>query len=241
VTVSTRTLQKRYGGTVVRHGPAGEGFDPDRPDLQDRAALRRRWQLPLDVPLALFAGVPQPHKGWPVLTAALTQPQAQRWHLVIAGAPEHPEFQTASRALPGRCHVIGLQRHDMMPYLLAAIDAVPLPQLDVRFARSQLPAKLVEAMAMARSTIATRVGDLPDIIGDNERGWLIPPADPGALARALDEIARMPALARTRGRAARAWYLAEASQTVVERRVSQLIDRLVEGAPVLAPSKRAIG
>jgi glycosyltransferase involved in cell wall biosynthesis len=195
----------------------------------------------VDAPLALFAGVPQPHKGWPVLTAGLSQPAARHWHLVIAGAPEHPEFQAAARVLTGRCHLIGPQPHNVMPDLLAAIDAVPVPQLDVRFAKSQLPAKLVEAMAMARPAIATRVGDLPDIVGEHERGWLIPPGDPSALACALDEIARMPALAHQRGRAARVWYLAEASQDVIERRVSRLIEDLGNPAPALAPSKRPVG
>jgi glycosyltransferase involved in cell wall biosynthesis len=234
VSVSTRRLQRRYGGLIVRHGPAGEGFDPTHPDLQDRAACRCRWNLPVDVPLALFAGVPQPHKGWPTLLDALARPEAVAWHLVLAGPADHPDFVEAARVLGRRCHILGPQPHRRMPMLLAAVDAVPVPQLDVPFAQSQLPAKALEAMAMARALIATRVGDLPEILGEGTRGWLIPPADAGALAAALVDIAGRPDEAATRGRAARAWFLEEASQAVIEARVLSLIDRVTRPAASVA-------
>jgi glycosyltransferase involved in cell wall biosynthesis len=224
VTVSTHRLQKRYGGVIVRHGPAGNGFDPDRADLRDRTSCRRRWNLPAEAPLALFAGVPQPHKGWPTLLEALAQPGARPWHLVLAGPPDHHDFAAAAAALGPRCHIIGAQAHELMPLLLAGVDAVPVPQADVPFARSQLPAKAVEAMAMARAVIATRVGDLPEILGEGTRGWLIPPGDAGALAGAFDEIARNQDAARKRGRAARTWYLDEASPPAIAARVRSVID-----------------
>jgi len=224
VTVSTRTLQRRYGGTIVRHGPAGDGYDPGRADLRDRAVLRRQWNLPAEAPLALFAGVPQPHKGWPTLVNAFGESAAAAWHLVLAGPPDHPDFQAAARALGGRCHVLGPQPHTNMPALLAAIDAVPVPQFDVPFAVSQLPAKALEAMAMAKAVVATRVGDLPEILGEGDRGWLIPPADSSRLASALADIAAAPDEAVRRGHAARTWFLQEANQAAIERRLLAVID-----------------
>ncbi len=235
VTVSTRTLQQRYGGTIVRHGPAGDGYDPDRADLGDRAALRRRWNLPAAVPLALFAGVPQPHKGWSTLLEALARPEAAAWHLALAGPTDHPDFLAAVQALGARCHIIGPQPHARMPELLAAADAVPVPQFDVPFAQSQLPAKALEAMAMARPVIATRVGDLPEILGEGDRGWLIPAADSAGLASALAEIAAAPDEAARRGRAARAWFLQEASLAAIERRLLVVIDKAARVArPLVA-------
>jgi glycosyltransferase involved in cell wall biosynthesis len=118
-----------------------------------------------------------------------------------------------------------------MPMLLAAVDAVPVPQLDMPFAQSQLPAKALEAMAMACAVITTRVGDLPEILGeglDTMRGWLVPPGNPAALAAALVEIAARPDEARARGRAAREWFLEEASQAVIESRLLSLIGRITQ-------------
>ena len=65
VTVSTSRLQARYGGTILRHGPDEHAFDPALCPVQ--AEARRAFNLPQDVPLALFAGMPQPHKGFDVL------------------------------------------------------------------------------------------------------------------------------------------------------------------------------
>lgn len=226
VTVSTRRLHNRYGGVIVRHGPAGPGFDPTRSELTDPIRCRRRWDLPPDAPLALFAGVPQPHKGWSTLLDALTQPAASSWHLVVAGPPDHEDFAAARRVLGPRCHALGPQPQASMPLLLAAIDAVPVPQLDTTFAQSQLPAKALEGMAMARAVVASRVGDLPEILGHGTRGWLVPPGDATALAGAFQEIGERPNMVTARGWAARAWYLDEASPHAVAARVLDLIDGL---------------
>ena len=213
--------------------PSGD-FDPNRIEFQDRAACRARWNLPLDVPLALFAGVPQPHKGWTILLDALSRPETRAWHLVLAGPAEHPDFAAAADALGARCHRIGPQPNDRMPALLAAVDAVPVPQLNVPFSQSQLPAKALEAMAMARAVIATRVGDLPGILGDDARGWLIPPGDATALAAAFADIASRPEEARARGAAARAWFLENASEAVIESTLAAVIDSVTSDRDVVS-------
>ncbi|MBV8547383.1 MAG: glycosyltransferase, partial [Acidobacteria bacterium] len=44
------------------------------------------------------------------------------------------------------------------------------------------------AFHFARPVIATRVGGLPEIVRDGVNGYLIPPEDPDALARAVDRF-----------------------------------------------------
>jgi glycosyltransferase involved in cell wall biosynthesis len=55
---------------------------------------------------------------------------------------------------------------------------------------------LFEAMDAGVPIVATSVGGVPDVIS-SEHAWLVPPEDPAALARALDEVRR------DRGEAAR--------------------------------------
>ncbi|HEX2076244.1 MAG TPA: glycosyltransferase [Longimicrobium sp.] len=217
VTVSSRALEARYGGTLLRHGPDSVAFNPDRPELEDRGALRWGFELPLHRRLALFAGVPRPHKGWDALLRALARPEAAEWDLVAAGA-HRPEHDAAAAALGRRFHALGPIGNTRMPALLAAVDAVPVLQRDVPFARAQLPAKALEAMAMALPVAGTTVGDLPELLGEG-RGWLVPPDDPAALAAALAEIAAAPEEARRRGRRARLWFLREASVDAIARRL----------------------
>jgi len=222
VTVASRALQRRYEGVLVRHGPDPAEFDPARPELADGAALRRAFGLPAGRMLALFAGRPRPHKGWETLVDALARPEAAAWDLVSAGPPGAAEAAAQAR-LGGRFHQLGMVANERMPALLAACDAAPVPQRDVPFARAQLPAKALEAMAMALPVIATPVGDLPEILGADERGWLVPADDPAALARALAAVAADPRAAARRAAAARRWFLAEASVDAIADRLAPLV------------------
>lgn len=224
VTVASRALQRRYGGTLVRHGPDPAEFDPARPELADAAALRRSFGLPERRRLALFAGRPRPHKGWEALVEALARPEAAEWELVSAGPPGAAEAAAAAR-LGARFHPLGEVPNARMPALLAACHAAPVPQRDAPFARAQLPAKALEAMAMALPVVATPVGDLPEILGGGERGWLVPADDPAALARSLAAIAADPGEAARRAAAGRRWFLAEASVDAMADRLAPLVAR----------------
>ncbi|MBI3472506.1 MAG: glycosyltransferase family 4 protein [Candidatus Solibacter usitatus] len=107
--------------------------------------------------------------------------------------------------------------------MLAAADAVPVPQRAMPFAESQLPAKLLDAMSMAKPIVASRVGDLTDILGHGDRGWLVEPGSPGEVARALAEIEASPREAARRGANARQWFLAEASASTIRQRLHTMI------------------
>ncbi|HET7459881.1 MAG TPA: glycosyltransferase family 4 protein [Longimicrobium sp.] len=222
VTVSTRALQRRHGGVLVRHGPDAAVFDPSRADLPPKDELRLRFGLPVGRHVALFAGRARPQKGWATLLDALALPQAAGWDLALAG-PGGAAGRAAAERLGGRFHALGMIGNDQMPALLAAADAVPVPQRDEPFTRGQLPAKALEAMAMAVPVVASRVGDLPEILGEGERGWLIAPGDAPALAAALAEIAARPAEAACRAARARRWFIDEASIDAIRARLVPLV------------------
>ena len=70
-----------------------------------------------------------------------------------------------------------------------------------------LPA--VEAMACGVPLVATTGGALPEVVGpDGEAGLLVPPGDPAALARSLEEVLSSPALRERLGAAGRQRVLA---------------------------------
>ncbi|MEP0548295.1 MAG: glycosyltransferase family 4 protein [Rhodothermales bacterium] len=233
-TVVSRKLQHRYGGTLLRHPADLVAFDPTRPEFADVAALRRRFDLPADRPLALFAGVARAHKGLDVVAEALLRPECAGWDLILAGSPRTPEFDRVQQRLGDRCRQIGRVPFAEMPALLAAVDAVPVVQQPVAFAESQVPTKLIDAMAMAKPVVGTRVGDGAEIIGRGERGWLAEPQSAASVAAAFAEIAANVGEARTRGAAARAWVRAEASATVARIRIEALL------ADVDAPARSPI-
>ena len=69
------------------------------------------------------------------------------------------------------------------------------------------PTKLFECMAAGRAIAATPVGQVADILDPNRTALLTLPADPDALARALERLADDPALRASLGQAARAEVL----------------------------------
>lgn len=67
--------------------------------------------------------------------------------------------------------------------LLGGIDVFVLPSL-----AEGLPLALLEAMGVRRPVIASRVGGIPEILGDSDYGILVAPRDPGQLSAAMSVL-----------------------------------------------------
>jgi glycosyltransferase involved in cell wall biosynthesis len=76
------------------------------------------------------------------------------------------------------------------------------------------PNSVVEAMACGKPIIASEVGGIPDMIGDDS-GILVPPGDVSALTEAILRLARDSALRQTMGAAAKQRYQKLFSPNVV--------------------------
>jgi len=83
-------------------------------------------------------------------------------------------------------------------------DVLVLPSIiDARGDTEGLGVALLDAMSYCIPVIASRVGGIPDIIEDGVSGLLVPPADPEALADAIERVATDPAFARRLAEAGR--------------------------------------
>jgi glycosyltransferase involved in cell wall biosynthesis len=91
-------------------------------------------------------------------------------------------------ALEGRpgIHLAGRVSHDEVPLWIAAADVVCQPSLVEPFGLATL-----EAMASARSVVATRVGGPPEFV-PAEAGILVDPEDEDRLLLALEAAAALP-------------------------------------------------
>lgn len=82
--------------------------------------------------------------------------------------------------------------------ILCAIDVLVIPSLAEGF-----PMVTIEAMAMAKPIIATRIDGITEQISDGQEGLLVPPEDPSALAVAVSKLIGDRKLAKAMGLAAR--------------------------------------
>lgn len=101
--------------------------------------------------------------------------------------------------------------------IMAALDVVVVPSFSEGFGLTA-----VEAMAMGKPVLATRVGGLPEIITDGENGLLAPPGDPGALAGGLRFLLRRPDKAAALAAAGRRTVEEKFSAEVMAEKTAEL-------------------
>ncbi|MFN8123592.1 MAG: glycosyltransferase [Thermoleophilia bacterium] len=99
----------------------------------------------------------------------------------------------------------GRRTHDSLAAEYAAADVVVVPSVvDASGDRDGLPNVVLEAMASGRPVVAADVAAIASAVAHGATGVLVPPADPAAIAWALDELHDDPAARRRMGAAARA-------------------------------------
>ena len=79
-------------------------------------------------------------------------------------------------------------------HLIAASDVIAFPSTAPHFARP-----VIEAGAMAKPVVASRIGGVEEVVQDRETGLLVPPRNVDALARALTQVLTDPSLAASLG------------------------------------------
>jgi glycosyltransferase involved in cell wall biosynthesis len=162
-------------------------------------------------------------KDYPTLLHAFAQ--FDDCMLLIAGAgPQEAELKRLAAELGGRVRLLG--QVDDMPALMNAADGLVLSSLV-----EGLPVALLEAAASGLPAVATAVGGVREILGEEEAGRVVPPGDPAALAAAMKSLAALPTEARERiSRAARAVALARYDVNVVVAQWESAYRELLENA-----------
>ena len=224
VTVVSTLLQERFGGIYLPHGRDTDYLNPDR---YSGATLRESWAL-TEHKIVMFLGTPRPHKGLEELINALHRLPTLPLVLVVVGAKLNDSYSQKLLDIGGdKVRLIGMRPFHEIPRFLAAADVVALPQWNVPFAQAQVPAKVFDAMAMARPIVATRVGDLPKIL--EGCGLVVGPGDVEALSEAIRRVILEPDLASDLGSKARQRCIEEYSWDVMEKTLVNLLDQVTEG------------
>lgn len=132
-------------------------------------------------------------KGHRHLIDAIATLAKGRPNLVTLLAGEGPlvgslRAQCASLGLTDRVRFLGYRRD--VPELLEAADVVVLPSL-----YEGLPLVAIEALAAGRPMVATEIDGTPEVVIHERTRLLVPPANPFALAAAIERLLDNPELA----------------------------------------------
>jgi len=218
VTVASRFLQRRFGGTLVPHVRDTDAWNPSR---HDGAAVRATLDA-ADRAVVMFLGTPRGYKGVDDLVEAVGL-LGSRAVLALIGA--RPDSDAARRwAARPWVRVRGEIPFDDVPRHLMAADVVAVPQRATTDTAGQVPAKLFDAMALARPIVATSVSMIPEIL--DGCGLVVPPGDVGQLSGAIARLIEDRALASALGRRARERCVADYSFAAARARLFPLIDEV---------------
>jgi len=172
--------------------------EPDDGGLRERT--REELGVKRDETLLVFVGRVVPIKRLDVLLGALAQAgeSGPRLRLALVGdGEERPGLEALAGELGIERDVLFLgYRRELRPIFAAADVAV------LSSDNEGTPVSLIEAGAAGLPAVATDVGGVGEVVGE-QTGILVPPGDPAALAGALRQMADDPERRRTYGRAAR--------------------------------------
>jgi glycosyltransferase involved in cell wall biosynthesis len=220
-------------GLVAARVPEGKieviysGTDTDRfhPGV-DGSAIRRELELSPDHFLITQIGIRSWKGNDDVMDAMRTViARAPRARLLFVGANEQKAKVVREKAQArgiGDVTSVSLSREDI-PEVLAASNCC----VDASYAGLGLTGTLREALAVETPVIGTDIEGNPELVIEGETGFLVPPRNPEALARAIRRVMENPARAKKMARAGRKLVEARFSTRVKVERTEALYARLL--------------
>jgi glycosyltransferase involved in cell wall biosynthesis len=168
----------------IRYIPNGVDTERFKPNLEDRLKFRK--ELGVDGFVWLAVGRFDPQKDYPTMLQAFARVVHKHSNtiLLIAGdGPLRKTMENLARELgiEKRTKFLGIRRD--IPQLMNAADAYVMSS-----SWEGMPNVLLEASATGLPIVATDVGGNREIVLDGVTGFLVPPRNPEALARAMLRI-----------------------------------------------------
>lgn len=184
ITTASLTLNRRFGGEMLPHMRDPRLF----PRATERAALRAEAGLPPDTFILAHLGSFRPHKGLEKIVEALDLLADPR--VVLA-------YTANSDKLPRRDWIVRIPEFPLhrLPHILGGCDLAVFPSVDSPITRSQLPAKLIDAMMAGVPFLVSRTESVAHVVQDEDL-LMEMDATPRAIAERLSRFLGAPEVLR---------------------------------------------
>lgn len=218
---------RRYPGPTPIVVPNGVAVEV-RPGQAE--AAREVLDLGAHDPLVVHVGNIRPGKGHRTLVsaAALLKKSFPELTIVSIGGEKQPgdlarlQGQVEAAGLNGALRLLG-RRPDALGFVAAADLFVNPAEVE------GLPVAVLEAMALGRPVVATRVGGVPSLVRDGETGLLCDPDDPRGLAEAISRVLTDSALAERLGSAGKSLVERDFGLGTMTRTIEEHYARILDG------------
>lgn len=198
-------------------------FDPDNTPETLRAGLGLKDNALVVGTVAIL----RRKKGHHVLLEAIPGILKEVPEAVFVFAGNGPQKEALEKRIDelgagNRVRMLGL-RNDI-PGVLRGLDLFVLPTL-----QEALGTSILEASAMGKAVVASRVGGVPEAVRDGVTGVLVNPEDPEDLKRAIVRLLKDTALRKKMGEAGRRMVVEGYSMDTMAERMLSLYDDLTKG------------
>jgi len=194
--IPPENIFKIYNGIEI------EEYNPDLKELRNKKlGVRRELGLKNDVPVIGAIGRLVWQKGFEYLIRAAPEvlkkcPEAR--FLIVGEGPLKNKLILTSEKLNVADRIIFTGFRSDIKEILASIDVLAMPSL-----LEGLPMVLLEAMAMAKPIVTTRIDGITEVLENSKTGLLVPAKNSHALAEAIVGILNDKAKANFFGQNAR--------------------------------------
>jgi len=190
--------------------------------------VRSSLNIPEEAPLIGIIARLEPEKGHQYFIGAAAEvlkvkPAAR--FLIVGEGSCYSHLRDQVKRLGLSESVIFTGQRDDVPELVTALDVVVLSSV-----REAQGLSLLEAMALAKPVVATRVGGIPEVVQHGESGLLVPPADSAALAGAILELLDDPARSALMGRRGQELVKEKFPLGQMISQIEAIYDELAEGS-----------
>ncbi len=171
-------------------------LEPPHPAKNLRAQVRAELGIHEDDFLWLAIGSLRHCKGRETLIQAVSQlaGNGRRFHVLLVGdGPKRMFLEQLSKSNQVESFVSFLGFREDAKELFLAADGHVLNSL-----REGMPNVVLEAMIAGVPTIATRVGGVPEMVKDNETGWVVEPGKVDDLYTRMNEMMKLDPQSRIR-------------------------------------------
>lgn len=168
-----------------------------------------------------------PHKGIKYLLYAIYEVKKKipNINLLIVGCgPQQRELEEIVEKLKIKKDVRFLGVREDVLKILKIIDVFVLPSQAEPFGLV-----ILEAMALGKPVIGTKVGGIPEIISDQKTGILVPPGDSKALAKTIIELLTNDQKAKHMGEAGRRRVEKYFTSQAMVEKTENLYKKLLQG------------
>jgi colanic acid/amylovoran biosynthesis glycosyltransferase len=183
-------------------------------------------------PLIIAVGRLIPKKGFGDLihACALLVERGKSFRCeIIGGGPLENELHKQIDELRLENNVVlpGAKPQKQLRRRLAAANVFVLPSvIDPDGGMDNLPTVIMEAMATGLPVVSTNIGGIPEMVIENETGFLVQPGDTAAMADAIENVTNDPSSAAKLGQAG---YQRAAALFSIEKNVRELCALLNAG------------